>query len=124
MKTHTLAKASLISLLLMGILLGTVYAQIEARGPENFLNSPVSEYSQIELLITNSIRWLYTLLFIFAVAMILVAAYNFVRGGSNEEYIKKARNQLKWAIVAIALALVASGISVIVQRFLISRGRF
>lgn len=73
-------------------------------------------------LLVTSIKWMYTLFFVVAVAMILLAAYNFVRGGSNEKLVETAKKQLKWAVVAIAVALVATGVSLVVQDFLVTGG--
>ena len=74
-------------------------------------------------LIVVVIKWMYTLFFIVAVAMILLAAYNFVRGGSNEKLVETAKKQLKWAVVASVVALVATGISMVVQDFLVTGGQ-
>ena len=73
--------------------------------------------SLLSLLIIG-IQWLYTVFFILAVAMILLAAYNFVRGGNNEKLVETAKKQLKWAVVAIAIALVSAGITLIVKDFI------
>jgi hypothetical protein len=64
------------------------------------------------------IRWMYTILFIVAVAVILLAAYNFARGGSNEKLIEVAKKQLKWAVVGIAVALMATGVTWFVKNAL------
>lgn len=74
--------------------------------------------SLIALLLTG-VRWLYTLFFIFAVVMILVAAYNFARGGGNEKLVETAKKQLKWAAVGIVVALSASGITWLVEGVLV-----
>ena len=64
------------------------------------------------------VQWVYTILFIFAVFIFLVAAYNFILGGSNEDRIKTAKNQLKWGVVAIVVALLSVGVSYAIDTFL------
>lgn len=110
-------------------ILSSEYAQASVINPfENDPNmqSPITtvgdQNSGVIGLIVVVIRWMYTLFFIVAVAMILLAAYNFVRGGSNEKLVETAKKQLKWAVVAIAVALVATGISMVVQDFLVTGG--
>ncbi|MFA7202002.1 MAG: hypothetical protein WC099_03340 [Candidatus Paceibacterota bacterium] len=110
-------------------ILSSEYVQASVINPfENDPNmqSPITtvgdQNSGVIGLIVIVIKWMYTLFFIVAVAMILLAAYNFVRGGSNEKLVETAKKQLKWAVVAIAVALVATGISMVVQDFLVTGG--
>jgi hypothetical protein len=63
-------------------------------------------------------RWIYTIFFIVAVLFILLAAYNFIQGGNNPEKVKTAKEQLKYAVIAIVVALIATGVSVIIGNFL------
>jgi len=42
-----------------------------------------------------------------AVIMILIAAFNFLTGGGNEEKITAARNYLIYALVGVGVALLA-----------------
>jgi hypothetical protein len=65
-----------------------------------------------------AIQWIYTTFFIVAVLFILMAAYNFIRGGTNPKAIETAKAQLKYAVIAIVIALVASGASAIIDAFL------
>jgi hypothetical protein len=58
------------------------------------------------------------------VLFILFAAYNFVQGGANPEKVKVAKTQLKYAVIAIVVALVASGASWIIAQFLASGGTY
>jgi len=53
------------------------------------------------------------------VFFILLAAYNFVWGGSDEKRLVTAKSQLKYAVIAIVVALMASGISIIIDNFLL-----
>ena len=111
-------------------LLSPVHVQASVINPfENDPNmqSPITsvgdQNSGVVGLIVVAIKWMYTLFFIVAVAMILLAAYNFARGGSNEKLVTTAKSQLKWAAIAIAVALVATGVSSLVQDALVNGGQ-
>lgn len=84
--------------------------------------SPITGVSQIWYLLLNVVKWIYTGFFVVAVLFILLSAYNFIQGGANPEKVKEAKSQLKYAVIAIVVALVASGISWIIAQFLSSGG--
>ncbi len=62
--------------------------------------------------------FLFTALLIVAVIFIIIAAFNFLTAQGDAEKIKSARNQILWAVVAIAIALVSAGAASIVESFL------
>lgn len=82
------------------------------------LNAPIRSYTDIETIIKSVISWLYTIFFILAVFFILLAAYNYLLGGSDEKKVSLAKQQLKYAVIAIVVALVASGAALIVSTFI------
>jgi len=61
------------------------------------------------------LRWTYSIFFIVAVFMILMAAYTYLTAQAEPEKIKNATNQIVWASIAIAVALLAVSISMIVK---------
>lgn len=65
-------------------------------------------------LFVTAVKWVYTIFFIVAVLFMLLAAYDFLRGGSNPERIKIGKARMKYAIIAIVIALIASGIRFII----------
>jgi hypothetical protein len=71
--------------------------------------------SGVEGLVVALVRWVYTIFFVLAVFFILLAAYNFLQGGSNEAKVKTAKAQLKWAVIAIAIALLSTAASLIIN---------
>lgn len=105
--------AAVISLVLSWV--PFAYALAAPSDAGNFLNSPVTGVNQAETIFITIVQWIYTIFFIVAVLFLLIAAYNFIRGGSNPEAIKTAKAQLKYAVIAIAIALIASG-----ARFLVA----
>lgn len=83
--------------------------------------SPIKNVGQGYELLVTIVQWMYTIFFVVAVLFILLAAYNFIIGGSggqNEAKIKTAKSQLKYAVIAIAIALVASGMAALIKGFL------
>jgi len=69
-------------------------------------------------LFSKLVTYLYTAFFIVAVGFILIAAFNYLQGGTNPEKVKTAKNQLKYAIIAIVIALLSTGISLIINNVL------
>ena len=124
MKTN--ARTLIIFIALTAVLSATSALAIQAQGPEaaDILDSPVKDVTTIQQIFINIIGWIYTVFFAVAVLFILLAAYNFVTSSGSEDKVSLAKNQLKYAVIAIVVALVASGVSVVVERFLWSRGYF
>jgi len=87
-------------------------------GGDSDLRPIVSSNEQVRNIFSNIVRWLYTLFFILAVLFILLAAYNYIQGGTDENKLKTAKNQLKYAVISIAIALLATGFSVVIKEFL------
>ena len=59
-----------------------------------------------------------TIVLIAAFAVLLYAAALFITGGGNEETLRKARLTLIWALVGLAVALLAGQAGVIVKQLL------
>jgi hypothetical protein len=68
--------------------------------------------------LTNIADFLFTALLIVAVIFILIAAFNFLTAQGDAEKVKSARNQILWAVVAIAIALISTGAASIIESFL------
>jgi len=64
------------------------------------------------------VRWAYILFFILAVLFIIFAAFTYLTAGGEAEAINKAKTQLIYAAVAIAVALLAVGFEQIIINFL------
>jgi hypothetical protein len=98
----------------------TVPGVVDPFGSNANMKSPVTniETDLINGKLITAIKWTYTIFFIVAVFFFLLAAYNFLLGGSNEERVKTAKNQLTYGVIAIVVALIASGISLIIFTFL------
>ena len=64
------------------------------------------------------ITWLFTILLVLAVIFIILAAFQYLTAGGEEEKIKKAHQKIIYAIVGIAVAFLAQGISFVVGQLL------
>ena len=80
--------------------------------------SPINSFEDIVGLLTKAIQWMYTIFFIVAVGYILLAAYYFLTSGGDKIKVGEAKKKLLYAVIAIAVALVASGVSSIVASVL------
>ncbi len=85
-------------------------------------DSPIKEPQGIIDVIRGVVKWIYIIFFIIAVMFILFAAFNYLGGGEDAEKTKTAHNQIKYAAIAIAVALLAVGLEIIVKNFLQSKG--
>lgn len=62
--------------------------------------------------------WLYSGLIALAVVFIIIASYNFLFSGGEEKKVETAKNQLLYAVIAVATAILATGIIKVVQQLL------
>ncbi len=101
-------------LLTMAIAPGTIPGAGDVGLPE----SPIDTASGGLRVIANIVRWVYILFFIIAVLFILFAAFNYLSGATHPEKIKASHDQIIYAAIAIAVALLAVGASTIIQNFI------
>ena len=80
--------------------------------------TPVTSMSEVYDILVKVMRWIFTFLLIFAVIFLFLAAFSYLTAAGDPEKIGKAKNQLIYAIVAIAIALVARGIEFILRDLL------
>ncbi|MEK7512779.1 MAG: hypothetical protein AAB601_01110 [Patescibacteria group bacterium] len=70
-------------------------------------HAEITTYADLIRIIERVQAWLFWLLMSLAVIFILVAGYLFLQAGSSPENLKKAKNQVIYAIVAVAVAVLA-----------------
>ncbi len=80
--------------------------------------SPITRADQFLDVIASVVKYTYAIFFIITVMFILFAAFNYLTGGDEPEKIKTAHQQIKYAAIAIAVALLAVGASTIIKNFL------
>ena len=81
-------------------------------------SSPIQTAPQFLTVLATIVRWLYTIFFIVAIALILFAAFNYLFAQGDATKISTAHKQLIWAAVAIAVALISVGVVQIVNSFI------
>lgn len=67
-------------------------------------------------------NWLWTILLLVAVIFIVLAGYTFVTAGGNSDQVNKARDQVLWAVVGVAVALISRGVIDFVKGLLTNGG--
>ena len=82
------------------------------------MKSPINEPNQFLDVIASVVKWTYAIFFIITVMFVLFAAFNYLTGGDDAEKIKSAHQQIMYAAIAVAIALLAVGFSLIIKRFL------
>ena len=87
-------------------------AKTEAR---ELAKGSISDPQQILTILTTIVKYTYTIFFIVAIIFIIIAAFSFLTAQGDPEAIKKARAQILWACVAIAIALISMGAAQIIQ---------
>ena len=84
--------------------------------------SPIETAGGLLNVIGNIVRWVYILFFIIAVLFILFAAFNYLTAHDQPDKLKSAHNQIIYAAIAIAIALLAVGVTAIIYNFLGASG--
>lgn len=79
----------------------------------------VTSISAIITIINTLANWVFSILLAIAVIMLLLAAFNWLTSGGNEEKVGSARKMLIWALVGIAVALAAKGLVMIVTALIV-----
>lgn len=69
-------------------------------------------------LITRVTNWAYGILLVLAVLFIVYAAYLFLFSAGDTDRAEKAKKQIVYAVIAIAIAILARGIIAFVQNVL------
>lgn len=80
----------------------------------------VTSVSGIWNVITTIVRWVYWLFFIAAVLFIIFAAFTYLTAAGDAAKVKTANTRLMYAIVAVAVALIAYGVEALVRSALTS----
>ncbi len=79
--------------------------------------SGIQDYNSVRTKFNVVGNWLFGILLLLAVIFIIVAAFLYLTSGGNEEKTKKARDYIIYAVIAIAVAIVAKGVIALVGSF-------
>lgn len=91
-----------------------IIAWAETRQPTTSITTP----QKVVDLIDKFGGWFYSILFALAIVYIIYAAFKFLTAGGDEKKIEEARQQLIYAIVALAVAMLATGVVTVLKEFL------
>lgn len=82
------------------------------------VTSPVQGMSTLQQTIDRIVGFLQTLLFALAAVFIVIAGYKYLTAQGDSEKVDSAKNMLLYALIAIVLAIVATGIVALVRNVL------
>ncbi len=68
--------------------------------------------------LTQLIQWVFIILLVLAVLFIIMAAFSYLTAGGDEEKVAAAHKKVIYAVVAIAVAFLAQGVSFVVAQLL------
>ncbi len=93
--------------------LGASMLPVIAGAQTIYTRPPESKVSQSGILgvfnILNTFAgWFYALILALAVVFILIAAFNYLTAAGDEEKLKKAKGYLTYAVIAVAVAILAT----------------
>lgn len=95
-----------------------------AHGQATSTASAALDAARIVRILCTTMRWFFWVLIFLSVIMILVAAFMYVTSGGDPERVGKATKTITYAVIGIAVALLASGVPSLVANFLDIKGNF
>jgi len=102
------------SLIALFVLPSVIFVSAQGEEVSELLSSPDEVVTLIETL-TN---WFFTILLAIAVIFIILAAWTFLTAGGNPESVTKARQMLIYALIGIAVAILAKSMPAIIKSIL------
>jgi len=118
LKTKIIAVALGVSV--FGLMAGIAMAQPTNPVPGVTVVGPTT-VTGLVVVVQAIVKWVYIIFFTLAVLFILFAAFTYLTAGGEAEAVSKAKTQLIYAAVAIAVALLAVGFQTIISTFLTSQ---
>jgi threonine/homoserine/homoserine lactone efflux protein len=78
----------------------------------------ITTYGGLIGIIKTATNWLFGILLVAAVIFLIYAAFLFLTSGGDEEKTKKARQYIIYAVIALAVGILAQAIVALVGNFL------
>jgi len=85
---------------------------------------PITKVQGLVDLLCAAFGWLFFALIALSLVMIILAAFNYVTANGEPEKVSKATKMILYAVIGIAVALLAKGIPYIIGNFLGASGNF
>ncbi len=79
------------------------------------LTDPITSIKGIITLINTIATWFFNIVLAVAVIVLLLAAFQWLTSGGNEEKVGTARKNLIWGLVGIAVAFLAKGLVALIK---------
>jgi hypothetical protein len=80
--------------------------------------APITTVQQILDLIDKVLTWFARIFWIFAIGAVFYSAFLFLTASGNPERVKKAKNQLLYAVIAMAIGILAWGAPKLIENVL------
>lgn len=93
-------------------------AQAPVQVPPPTTPGPITSGQGFVDLLNVVLRWVATAFWILAALFVFIAAYKYLTAGGDPEKVKSASSNLLYAVIAIAVAIMAYGLPVLVGNFL------
>ena len=115
------AKKLVVAVGTLGLLVAPVlaFAQLPTIAPSPNVAGPITGSQSFINLVNQILFYVATLFWILAAVFVFYAAYLYLTAAGDEEKVKKASHTLMYAVVAIAVGIMAYGIPVLVNTFLL-----
>ena len=79
--------------------------------------APITSFEGLIGVLVTISRWMFGILIALSIVMILYSAFLYMFSMGGEDRIKKAKDTLTYAIIAVVIAVFAGGIGVLIQNF-------
>ncbi|MBI5733198.1 hypothetical protein HY967_04615 [Candidatus Jorgensenbacteria bacterium] len=82
------------------------------------VTAPITSITTVPRLLTSILGWFQVIFFSIAAIFIVLAAFQYLTAGGDEEKVKSAKQMVIYAVVAIAVAVMATAVQGIVVSLL------
>jgi len=112
MRNKVLIFGLIINIIIVGLALPVFAQSTEVESIQ------ISSIDDILTIISNITLWMYRILLAIVVIFVLMAAFTFLTSGDNVNNIKKAKNQILYAAIAVVIAILSFSVSTIITNVL------
>ena len=80
-------------------------------------NTGVNKIETVKWVVEDIVGWIQIFFYIVATLMIILAAWSYLTAGGDETKVAGAKNKVLYALIAIAIAVIAGGVVTLVKNF-------
>lgn len=81
-------------------------------------DAPITTFDEVINILVTISQWMFGILIALSIVMILYSAFLYMFSGGSDDKVKKAKDTLTYAIIAVVVAVLAGGVGVLVQNFI------